>query len=65
MRKPSLRAYRIVSLFLLGCLLFNYPILALFNVGATAAGVPVLYVYLFAAWGVVIAAAAIVIERGT
>ena len=54
-----------MSLFLLGCLLFNYPILALFNVGATAAGVPVLYVYLFAAWGVVIAAAAIVIERGT
>ena len=64
MRKPSLRAYRIVALFLLGCLLFNYPVLALFNVGATAAGVPVLYVYLFAAWGFTIAAAAIVIEGG-
>jgi len=62
MRKPSLRAYRIVSLFLLACLLFNYPVLALFNVGATAAGVPVLYVYLFAAWGFTIAAAALVIE---
>ncbi|MBL0144083.1 MAG: hypothetical protein IPP91_18765 [Betaproteobacteria bacterium] len=64
MRKPSLRAYRIWALFLLGCLLFNYPILALFNVGATAAGVPVLYVYLFAAWGFTIAAAAVAIEGG-
>ena len=64
MRKPSLRAYRIVSLFLLGCLLFNYPALALFNVGATAAGVPVLYVYLFFAWGLIVALAAIVIEGG-
>ena len=64
MRKPSLRAYRIVSLFLLGCLLVNYPVLALFNVGASAAGVPVLYVYLFAAWGAVIALAAIVMESG-
>ena len=64
MRKPSLRAYRIVSLFLLGCLLFNYPVLAIFNVGATAAGIPVLYVYLFAAWGLVIALAAAIIEGG-
>lgn len=64
MRKPSLRAYRIVSLFLLGCLLFNYPVLAIFNVGATAAGIPVLYVYLFAAWGFLIALAAAIIEGG-
>ena len=65
MTKPSLRAYRIVTLFLLGCLLFNYPVLALFNVGATAAGVPVLYVYIFLAWSLVIALAAIVIEGGS
>ncbi len=65
MSKPSLRTNRIVALFLLACLLFNYPVLALFNVGATAAGVPVLYVYIFAAWGLVIALAATVIEGGT
>jgi hypothetical protein len=64
MRKPSLRAYRIVSVFLFACLLFNYPMLALFNVGATAAGVPVLYAYLFIAWAITIVAAAIVIEGG-
>ncbi len=65
MRKPSLRTYRIVALFLLGCLLFNYPVLALFNLGASAGGVPVLYVNLFLAWGFVIALAAVVIEGGS
>jgi hypothetical protein len=65
MRKPSLRTYRIVALFLLASLLFNYPVLALFNVGATAAGVPVLYVYLFVAWAITIVAAAAVIEGGS
>jgi hypothetical protein len=64
MKKPGLRTHRIVALFLLACLLFNYPVLTLFNVGATAGGVPVLYVYLFAAWGFTIAASAIVIEGG-
>jgi hypothetical protein len=64
MRKPSLRAYRVVALFLLACLLFNYPVLALFNVSAMAFGVPVLYVYLFAAWGLTIAAAAALIDGG-
>jgi len=64
MRRPSLRTYRIVALFLLASLLFNYPVLALFNVGTTAGGVPVLYVYLFAAWAVTIVLAAVVIEGG-
>jgi len=64
MRPTTLRTYRIMALFLLACLLFNYPFLALFNVGSTAAGVPVLYIYLFAAWAITIAAAALVFEGG-
>jgi hypothetical protein len=60
--KPVTRAHRIVSLFLLGLLLFNYPMLALFNVSQTVLGVPVLYAYLFAVWALVIALAAAVIE---
>jgi formate/nitrite transporter FocA (FNT family) len=64
MRQISLRTYRIMALFLLACLLFNYPLLALFNVGATSAGVPVLYIYLFSAWAFTIAIAAIVFEGG-
>ena len=57
------RAARLVCLFLLAVLLFNYPLLAVFNGGATVYGIPVLYAYLFAAWIAVIALAALVVRR--
>jgi hypothetical protein len=40
----------LIAVFLLGCLLFSYPLLALFDVPASVAGVPLLYAYLFVAW---------------
>jgi hypothetical protein len=54
---------RLLALFLLGCLLFNYPLVALFNVSATLAGVPMLYAYLFSAWALLIVLAGVVMER--
>ncbi len=63
MQKANRRGARLVGLFLLGCLLFNYPLLALFNVRATLFGVPLVYAYLFAAWALLIALVAIVVER--
>ena len=63
MPKSSRKGQRLIGLFLLGCLLFNYPLLALFNLRATVLGVPLLYVYLFAAWGLLIALVALVMER--
>jgi hypothetical protein len=42
--------------------LFNYPLLALFNVRATAFGIPLLYAYLFFAWALLIALVAAVME---
>ncbi|MEW6690937.1 MAG: hypothetical protein AB1452_17825 [Pseudomonadota bacterium] len=57
------RAQRLVALCLLGVLLFNYPLLAVFNVRAMVLGIPVLYVYFFVAWGVLIALMALVAER--
>jgi len=53
---------RFVALCMLGLLLFNYPILALFNVSGTLFGVPVLYAYIFVAWAVLIALMAFVAE---
>ena len=50
----SLRAdqsQRLVALFALGALLMSYPLLALFNRTGSVLGVPLLYAYLFAAWG--------------
>ena len=57
------KGQRLIGLCLLGLVLFNYPILALFNVPAFLFGIPVLYAWIFAAWAVLIAAMAWVIER--
>jgi hypothetical protein len=57
------RGQRLAALCLLGLLLFGYPVLAVFNVPATIAGIPVLYAYFFLAWGALIALIALVIER--
>ncbi|HUL90876.1 MAG TPA: hypothetical protein VLV56_00900 [Burkholderiales bacterium] len=53
-----------VALCMFGMLLFNYPILALFNVPSTLFGVPVLYAYVFIAWGALIASMAYLAESG-
>ena len=56
------RSQRFVALCMLGLLLFNYPILALFNVHDTIFGVPLLYAYIFIAWAALIALMALVAE---
>jgi hypothetical protein len=53
---------RFIALCMLGMVLFNFPLLALFNVPATVFGVPVLYAYMFVAWAVLIALMARVAE---
>ena len=62
MNNLEIRGQRLVALSMLGCLLFNYPILELFNRPGTVSGIPVLYAYIFAAWGVLIALMALVVE---
>ena len=56
------KGHRFVALCMLGLLLFNYPILALFNVTGTVFGVPLLYAYIFTAWALLIAMMAFVAE---
>jgi len=63
MQKASRKGPRLIGLFLLGCLLFNYPLLALFNVQGRVFGVPLLYAYLFSAWALLIGLAAYIVER--
>ncbi len=57
------KSQRFVALCMLGMVLFNFPILALFNVPGTLLGVPVLYAYMFIAWAVLIALMALVANR--
>ena len=63
MANRTLWAQRLVALFLLGCLLFSYPLLALFDGGGDVFGVPRLFAYLFGAWALLIVLVALVVER--
>jgi len=60
----DVRGQRLVALFLLGCLLFNYPLLYLFNVGDAPFGIPLSFMYVFIAWAGLIVLMAVVIEHG-
>ena len=62
MKKPGAKRHRFVALCMLGILLFNYPILALFNVSGRVLGVPLLYAYVFIAWAALIVLMAWVAE---
>ena len=62
MNEFETKSHRFVALCMLGLLLFNYPILALFNVTGTVFGVPLLYAYIFVAWAGLIAMMAFVAE---
>lgn len=62
MIRPNVKGQRLVALFLLGCLLFNYPLLSLFSYSGEIFGVPLLYVYIFSVWALLIGAMALVVE---
>lgn len=62
MNASESRGQRFVALCMLGVLLFNYPVLALFNVHGTLFGVPVLYAYMFIAWAALIGLMALIAE---
>jgi hypothetical protein len=61
--KRGTRGQRLVCIFLLGVVLFNFPVLAVFNVGATLFGIPMLFAYLFLAWAALILLMYLAIER--
>ncbi|HEX2530960.1 MAG TPA: hypothetical protein VHK70_05760 [Burkholderiaceae bacterium] len=63
MEKPKAKSQRLVALFILGNLLFNYPLLTLFNRSGFIFGIPVLYAYVFAAWALLIVLLALVTEK--
>lgn len=58
------RADRLIALFLFALVAFNPPLLRVFGAGDTLFGLPLLYVYVLGAWGLVIALSAYLLERG-
>lgn len=62
MNERKLKGQQLIALFLVGCLLFNYPLLALFSRDGLVGGIPLLYVYIFITWAVLIGLLATIIE---
>lgn len=63
MHEASTISERLAVLFALGCLLFNYPLLTIFNHAEAIFGVPLLYAYVFGTWAGLIVLMALVVER--
>lgn len=55
MTRETINGRRLAGLFLLGLLLFNFPLLWLFNRAVLVSGIPLLYAYLFGTWTLIIA----------
>jgi hypothetical protein len=60
----GLRSQRLMALFAAGALLFNFPLLALWDRDALILGVPLFPAALFMVWAVLIALLALIVERG-
>ena len=63
MNRSWLTGQRLVVLFLLGCVLLNFPVLGLFEQASRMLGVPLLYTYIYGVWLLLIVAMAFIIER--
>ncbi len=53
---------RCLGLFLLGLLAFSPPVLSLFRIETLVLGLPLLCLYLFAAWAILIALLALIVH---
>lgn len=62
MRQSALMKQRLVAVFLGGVFLLYSPVISLFDQVRLWVGVPVLYLYLFTVWGVLVALMAWITE---
>ena len=62
MHRRILAGDRLIAAFLVGCVLFNYPLLSLFDRPTDVFGIPLVYAYVFCAWIAVIGLMAWAIE---
>lgn len=60
MTPESRKNKRLIGIFLLACVLLNYPLLSLFDMNVLLFSIPLLYVYIFATWVLLIVILAVV-----
>ena len=63
MIRRGLTSERLIALFLFGLLLFMPPLIGVFDKVHLVGGIPVLYLYLFLAWMMLIALLVLIVER--
>ena len=56
---------RLIALFLFGVLAMSPPLLGIFRADAIVFGIPLLFLYLFAAWLVLVGLLALIVERAS
>lgn len=64
-RREKRKYQQLLALFFLFLALFNYPLLSIANKPLLVAGMPLLYLYLFSAWLLMIILLALLVGRGS
>jgi len=64
MDSKNRKSMQLVGVFFLGSVLFNYPILTLFNIDVFVLGLPLFYICLFVGWAVLIVLILLIMETG-
>lgn len=57
------RTERLIVILIFGVIALNYPLLSLFSTIRLLFGVPILYLYIFAVWYLLILGIALILER--
>lgn len=66
MSEVKRRNERLIVLLVIGAIALNYPLLSLFSTVRLLFGIPVLYLYIFAAWFLLILCIALILDgRGS
>jgi hypothetical protein len=63
MPRRGLIAERLIGLFLFGLLLLTPPLIGAFDKATFVGGIPLLYLYLFLSWALLIALTVLIVER--
>ncbi|MBL8444381.1 MAG: hypothetical protein JNK52_10080 [Zoogloeaceae bacterium] len=61
--RRGLSSQRLIAVFMTSAMLFNYPIISLFDGSEPVFGMPPIFLYLFAIWAVLIGLVALIVER--
>ncbi len=63
MKRTHLIGLRLFLMFCLGLLLYNYPLLSIFSIEVSPGGFPLLYLYIFGTWLLIIVLVGLMVER--